>query len=80
LPNTLPFEERKKRFIESEAWNCWVNQHNPHLLPDEITEENIQDEINSVGICWGITIEKRFQKMEWIPIALNSGMCKVYIP
>lgn len=80
LPNTLPFEERKKRFIESEAWNCWVNQNNPHLLPDEITEENIQNEINSVGICWGITIEKRFQKMEWIPIALNSGMCKVYIP
>lgn len=80
LPNNMPFEERKKRFIESEAWNCWINQHNTHLLPNEITEDNIQNEINAAGVHWGIEIEKRYQKLEWIPIAINSGMCKVYIP
>lgn len=80
VPNTIPFEERKKRLINSEAWNCWVNQNNAHLLPDEISEENIQDEINTVGIHWGIDIEKRFRKLEWIPIAMNSSMCKVFVP
>lgn len=38
LPTNLPFEERKEKFIKSEAWNCWVNQHNIHLNPEEITE------------------------------------------
>lgn len=80
LPNNLPFEDRKKRFVESEAWNSWINQHNTHLLPDEITEENFQKEIERVGIRWGREIEKKFHTLKWIPIALNSGMCKVYIP
>lgn len=80
LPKVLPFEERKKRLIESEAWNSWVHLHNTHLLPSEITEDNIQNEIDSVGVCWGIEIEKKLQKFEWISIAMNSGMCRVYIP
>ena len=79
LPKVLPFEERKKRLIESEAWNSWVHLHNTHLLPSEITEDNIQNEIDSVGVCWGIEIEKKLQKFEWISIAMNSGMCRVYI-
>lgn len=80
LPGTMPFEERKKCLLNSEAWNCWVNQHNTHLSPGEITEMNIQNEIEVVGVHWGIEIEKRFQKLEWIPIAMNSGMCKIFIP
>lgn len=80
LPKTLPFEKRKELLLKSEAWNCWVNLNNTHLAPDEISNENIQNEIDIVGIHWGIEIEKRFKKLEWIPIAMNSGMCKVYIP
>ena len=43
-------------------------------------EKNIQDEIDAVGVRWGIDIIKKYQKFEWIPIAMNSGLCKVYIP
>lgn len=76
---SLPFEERKKRLLHSEAWNGWVNQHNKHLAPEELTEENIESEINNVGTHWGMDIMKRYQRLEWVPIAMNSGMCRVYI-
>ena len=80
IPQELPFKERKARLINSEEWNGWINQHNKHLAPDEITEENIQSEIKSVGIHWGMELMKRFQKLEWLPIALNSEICEVCIP
>lgn len=80
IPNTLTFEERKVGLINSEEWNGWINQHNKHLSVDELTEENIQKEIDSTGIRWGMEIMKSFQKLEWLPIALNSKICKIYIP
>lgn len=80
IPSTLSFEERKHLLISSEEWNGWVHQHNPHLKADEITEENIQNEINHVGRLWGIELTKRLQPMEWIQLAMNSNICKVYIP
>lgn len=80
LPPELPFAERKERLINSEAWRGWINQHNQHLAPDEITEENIQAEINNVGVRWGMEIMKQYQKLEWLPIALNSGLCEIHIP
>lgn len=80
IPNTLTFEERKELLIKSEEWNGWIHQHNKHLTADELTEDNIQKEIDNVGTLWGMEIMKSFQKLEWLPIALNSGMCKIYIP
>ena len=80
IPNDLPFEERKKLLISSEEWNGWIHQHNEHLSAEEITEYNIQKEINSVGNLWGFEIMKKYQKLEWITIALNSEVCKIYIP
>lgn len=80
IPNTLTFEERKVGLINSEEWNGWINQHNEHLSAEELTEDNIQKEIDSVGIRWGMEIMKTFQKLEWLPIALNSEICNIYIP
>lgn len=80
IPNTLTFEERKVCLINSEEWNGWIHQHNKHLSADELTEDNIQKEIDSVGIRWGMEIMKTFQKLEWLPIALNSEICNIYIP
>lgn len=80
IPNTLSFEDRKSRLITSEEWNGWVYQHNKHLSVDELTEDNIQKEIDSVATCWGIDIMKKYQKMEWIQIAMNSEICDIYIP
>ena len=80
LPTSLPFEERKNRFIKSEAWNCWINQHNTHLNPEDITENNIDKEIENVGRLWGMDIEKKYNTMSWIHLAMNAAICKVYIP
>ena len=80
IPNTLTFEERKVCLINSKEWNGWINQHNKHLSADELTDDNIQKEIDSVGTRWGMEIMKSFQKLEWLPIALNSEICNIYIP
>lgn len=80
LPPSMPFEERKKKFINSEAWNCWINQNNKHLEPEELTTDNIDKEIESVGISWGIDIQKKYDTMNWIQLAMDGAMCEVYIP
>lgn len=80
IPKEMPFEERKHRLITSEAWKGSINQHNKHLAPDEITEENIDSEIESVAIRWGIQIERGFKKEEWESFATTSAACKVFIP
>ncbi len=80
LPTNLPFEERKEAFIKSDAWNCWINQHNTHLNPEEITENNIDEEIENVGRRWGMDIEKKYNTMSWIHLAMDGAICKVYIP
>ena len=80
IPNTLPFKERKSRLITSEGWNGRVHQHNKHLSADELTEDNIQKEIDTVATHWGMEIMKKFQTLEWIHIAMNSAICKIYIP
>ena len=80
IPQTLPFEERKRLLLNSEEWNGWIYQNNKHLTAEELTEENIQEEMDKIGLDWGIEITKKFQKFEWLPIALNSKICKIYIP
>ena len=80
LPSTLPFDERKRRLFKSEAWNCPVHQNNKHLSPDEITPDNIEKEIESVGTSWGIDIEHRYNTLKWVYFAMNDVMCEVYIP
>ena len=56
-----------------------MNQHNKHLTAEELTEENIDKEIDSVGSRWGMDILKRYQRLDWLTIATNSGICKIYI-
>lgn len=79
LPETLPFDERKAMLIASEAWNCWINQNNKHLLPHEITAENINKVIDNVAVHWGMQIEKRYNTLDWIHLAMNEALCEVYI-
>lgn len=78
IPNTLSFEERKDRLINSEEWKGRINQNNKHLAPENITADNIQSEIDTVGIRCGMEIMARY-KNKWVPMAI-SGMCRVYIP
>ena len=79
ISKDLPFEERRNLLINSSEWHGWIHQHNSHLKPDEITEDNIQSEINRVGIRSGMEIMKRYQKLSWINDAMNSEWCEVFI-
>lgn len=79
LPKTMPFEARKMCLINSEAWNCNINKINKHLAPEEISVDNIDDEINRIGTNWGIDIQKRFDTLAWTQLAMNSALCEIYI-
>lgn len=79
LPKTMPFETRKICLINSEAWNCNINKINKHLAPEEISVDNIDDEINRIGTNWGIDIQKRFDTLAWTQLAMNSALCEIYI-
>lgn len=80
IPTSMNFEDRKRLLIESEEWNGRLHQNNDHLSEDEITKDNIEDEINSASIHWGNEIMMKYQKFEWLSIAMNNNNCKVYIP
>lgn len=80
IPKTLPFEERRSLLINSEAWRGRINQQNKHLAPEEITADNIDKEIESVAIRWGMQIEWGFKKEEWEIFATSSAVCRVCIP
>lgn len=80
IPESLSFDKRKELLVNSEEWNGWIHKNNKHLSEEELTEENIQKEIDVVGTLWGMEIMKKYQKNEWLPIALNSEICKIYIP
>lgn len=81
IPAALNLEEKKKKLLESDEWNGWINQHNKHLLPEEITEDNIQAEIERVAVTWGMEIEKHYlSRYNWLQLAFSSASCKVYIP
>ena len=80
LSKTITFEERRNLLINSEAWNCDINKNNNHLSPNELTEDNIDKEIERIAISWGISIQKRYETLAWIPLAMNSALCEVYIP
>lgn len=80
IPASLPFAERKKKLLSSDAWKCRINQHNQHLQPEEITEENIQSVINETAVRWGMQIQHQYEKFEWIPIAMNENICEIHIP
>ena len=80
FPPTLPFEERRALLINSSEWKLWGHTNNDNAQSFELTEDNIQSEIGSMGTRRGIQIMHQHQKLEWIQMAMNSEICKVYIP
>lgn len=80
FPSTLPFEERKALLINSSEWKSWGRTSNNDTQSIELTEDNIQNEIDSIGTSMGIQIMGQYQKFEWVQMAMSSEICKVYIP
>ena len=80
FPATLPFDERKTLLVNSDEWKSLRRSSNNGTQDFELTEDNIQSEIDSIGIRMGIQIMGKYQKFEWAQMATNSKICKVYIP
>ncbi len=80
IPNTLTFEERKELLIHSKEWKDWITRNNKIFSSDMLTENNIQKKIEDIGIEAGIKIIQNIQKLEWLPVAMNSEICNIYIP
>ena len=79
IPSFLPFEKKKSLLIQSEEWHGCIHLHNKHLSADELSEENIQKEIDSVANLWGIELMKRFHQAKWLNTALYLKNCRVFI-
>lgn len=79
IPSTLPFEERRKKFVNSVEWNKMIQMGKKNeLTEDELTPENIQSKIDYVGYYMGMQIEYRFiiaarQK------AFHEGYCELVL-
>lgn len=78
IPASLPFEERKKLFISSPEWNGRIRLHNPHLEADDITEENIQAEMEHAGVLAGMEMQQRFENLK-MQKAFSEGYCELVL-
>lgn len=78
IPNTLPFEERKRLFIGSNEWNGIVRKQNNHLLENQLTEDNLQSEIDHAGILAGVEMEQQFETIKKQK-AFNEGYCELVL-
>lgn len=78
VPANLPFEERKRLFVQSSEWRGHIRQINKHLEENELTEANIQAEIDSAGVGMGMELDQRFEH-KWIRKAFNEGHCEIVL-
>lgn len=77
-PANLPFEERKRAFIQSAEWNGEIRMLNKHLSESELTPENIQQEIDAAGISYAMEIDKRFS-YQWMYKSYTEGYCEIVL-
>lgn len=78
FPATLPFEIRKKMFVESYEFNGRIRSSNNHLKANEITEQNIQAEIDLAGNLMGMELEQRFDGLK-MQKSFTEGYCELVL-
>lgn len=76
--STLPFEERKRLFIISDEFNGEIRKNNKHLKEEEITPENIQNEINLAGELMGMQMERDLE-LRRMQLAFYNAPCELVI-
>lgn len=79
IDKKLPFDKRKELLITSVEWNSLIHQSNTHLSPSDITEDNIDTEIDEAGLHWGIGVTLQYQNTEWFDDAINKEWCVIRI-
>lgn len=74
----LPFEERKKLFVQSSEWRGCSRQANNPLKENELTETNIQAEIDRAGRLAGMELDHMFEN-DFHRKAFTDGYCEVVL-
>ncbi len=80
IPSHISFKEKKELLLESEEWKCNTNRRNNKFAPNDINEENFQNIINDVATMAGMDLMLKYQKLEWVSLAMNKAICEIYIP
>jgi len=78
IPADLPFEERKRLFIQSSEWSGHIRQINHPKKESELTAENLQAEINNAGILAGMELEQSFDNIRMTK-AFTDGYCELVL-
>lgn len=78
IPANLSFEERKKLFVNTSEWSGRIRQLNNPKKENELTEENLQAEIDHAGIQAGMDIEQNFINIRFEK-AFSEGLCELVL-
>lgn len=78
FPKTMSFENRKQAFITSEEWNGRIRKQNNHLSEQELTEDNLQNEIDLAGFLMGMELEQHFYS-DIMKKSFTEGYCEILI-
>ena len=78
IPQNLPFEERKNLFIKTSEWDGRIRQQNNHKNENQLTEENIQAEIDKAGYLAGLELEQSFTNIKFNK-AFVEGYCEIVL-
>ncbi len=78
VPASLPFDERKKLLISSPEWNGRIQQLNPRISAEELTEDNIQAEIEYVALHAGMDLQQQFEDIRMFQ-AFTEGYCELVL-
>lgn len=76
---SLTFFEKKKLLTDSKEWNSRTHQKAKHFSMDELTEMNIDEEIDNTALHMGLDILNREQKLEWVSFAKTCAKCVIHI-
>lgn len=78
VPMSLPFEERKKAFVNTEEWKNYAKENDQAPKEDELNEANLQEVIEQAGVYAGIMMSTCFmQDVLWK--ALNDTACELVL-
>lgn len=78
IPKELPYIERKKLLVNSPEWKNYIRNRSNTLSENEITDLNIQSEINNLGSYEGLIMEVELMKTK-LQKALNEAYCELVL-
>jgi len=78
MPNSLSFEERKELFIKSNEWKGKIRMQNHHLSEHELTDLNIQSEIDKAGEYAGMEFDQQFESVRFQK-TFTDGYCELVL-